>query len=250
VPDGEGEHATPDMSREPHRAIRRASPRGVVNALVALVALAAPSGAAAAPTITLDKPVVRGDAVSLSATLTSNGSCGATPSNLGGCPANYVFSGPLGFTGTNLWWNDFGGVQPIPQDFVLRGFPSGTYSVALVAIDVHGNKYPSNSQQFQWPGGPLALENIALTGGARPHVAYRVAHGGTSFSRATATICLWGRSGRRLASFDRRARPGLNVESIPKRLERRLQRGRHYLVRVRVRDEYGRRASGRATGRL
>jgi hypothetical protein len=233
------------------RLLGRISIRAGIGLLATLGGLAAvPSAVAAAPTITLDKPVVRGDAVSLSATLTSNGSCGATPSNLGGCPANYVFSGPRGFTGANLWWNDFGGVQPIPQDFVFAGFPSGTYSVALVAIDIHGNKYSSNSQQFQWPAGRLALADVTFAGGARPRVAYRVAHGATPFERAKATLCLWGRSGRRLGSFHRHAEPGLNVEPIPKRLLRRLERGRRYLVRVRVRDEYGRRASGRASGRL
>ena len=115
--------------------------------LVALAML--PGAASAAPSITLDPPVVEGNAVSLSASLTSNGSCGAGPTFFAGCPANYTFTGPAGFSGANLWWNDAPGSQGIQQDFDMSPFPAGTYTVTLVAIDSNGNTYASNAQQFQ-----------------------------------------------------------------------------------------------------
>jgi hypothetical protein len=211
-----------------------------------LVALAmVPGSAAAAPSITLDPPVVRGNVLSLSASLTSNGSCGASPGNLAGCPANYTFTGPLGFSGANLWWNDFGGVQPIPQDFDLRGYPAGTYTVALVAIDSHGTKYASNSQQFEWPSGRLTVEDVALTGEARPRVAYRIRYGRTAFASATATIAFITPTGRRLGSFRRSAEPGLNVDTIPRRLRAPLRDAR-YVIRIKVRDQHGRTVTARA----
>jgi hypothetical protein len=214
-----------------------------------LIALAmVPASAAAAPSITLDPPVIRGNVVSLSASLTSNGSCGASPGNLAGCPANYTFSGPRGFSGANLWWNDFGGVQPIPQDFDLYGLPSGTYTVSLVAIDSLGTKHASNSQQFEWPSGRLTVENVALTGEARPRVAYRIGYGRTPFASATATIAFATRTGRRLGSFRRSAEPGLNLDTIPRRLRATLRDARRYVIRIKVRDEHGRAATARGHG--
>ena len=209
---------------------------------VGLAALAvAPATASAAPTITLNPPVVMGTAVSLSANLTSNGSCGASASNpLVGCYANYMISG--GFSGANLWWNDFGGAQPIPQAFNLYGKPAGTYTVSLVAVDSRGTHYSSNTQQFEWPAGHLAVEDVALTG---DRVAYRVTHGATPFASATATITLSERSGKRLGSFRRNAEPGLNVDAIPLQLRARLEDGGRYPVPIRVQDPYGRTATVR-----
>jgi hypothetical protein len=204
------------------------------------------SAAAAAPAIMLDTPVVNGNAVSLSASLTSNGSCGAsTSNNLVGCVANYSFSG--GYTGANLWWNDFPGVQPIPQDFNLLRFPAGTYTVTLVAIDSRGTHYASNSQQFEWPSGRLAVEDVALTGAARARVAYRVVHGSTSFESATATLAFSTPAGARLGSFRRKAEPGLNAHAIPGRLRARLRECRRSIVRIEVRDQFGRTARTRQT---
>jgi hypothetical protein len=205
-----------------------------------------PAAASAAPTITLDTPVVQGNAVSLSAMLTSNGSCGVSANNLGGCPANYKFSGPIPYSGANLWWNDFGGVQPIPQDFnLLRGFPAGTYTVWLDAIDSHGTHHASNSQQFTWPAGQLVVDDLALTGG--PRVAYRVAYGQTPFASGKATIVVATPAGRRLGSFRRGAEPGRNVDTIPRQLRVRLDKGGRYVLRIEVSDEYGRAAKARAT---
>jgi Ca2+-binding RTX toxin-like protein len=157
--------AAPPAVRGPDREVgRRASLPLLGRASCGLVALAmVPGAASAAPSITLDTPVVDGNAVSLSASLTSNGSCGAGPTFQAGCPANYVFTGPQGFSGANLWWNDSPGTQPIQQDFDLRTHPAGTYTVTLVAIDANGTTYASNAQQFQWSSGGT-VDHDAATG--------------------------------------------------------------------------------------
>jgi Ca2+-binding RTX toxin-like protein len=150
--------------RGPDRAVgRRMSLPLLGRASCGLIALAmVPGAASAAPSITLDTPVVGGNAVSLSASLTSNGSCGANPSVFrAGCPANYTFTGPFGFSGTNLWWNDSPGTQPIQQDFDMSGYPAGTYTVTLVAIDSGGTTYVSNAQQFQWSAGGIVHHDAA-----------------------------------------------------------------------------------------
>jgi hypothetical protein len=207
-----------------------------------------PSAATAAPAITLDPPVVQGNAVSLSAALTANGSCGAGSNNLVGCYANYTFSGGGGTrTFANLWWNDFPGVQPIPQDFNLVSFPADTYSVSLVATDSRGAKYSSNTQQFTWPAGRLAVEGVALTGEPKPRVSYRVTYGKTSFTSAEAKIAFSTPSGRRIASFRRCADPGLNLEAVPSELRARLEDDRRYVVRIQVEDQYERTAKARTT---
>ena len=191
--------------------------------------------------------MVNGNVVSLSASLTANGSCGASSSNnLVGCVANYSFSG--GISGANLWWNDFPGVQPIPQDFSLLGFPAGTYTVQLVAIDSRGTHYASNTQQFEWPAGRLGVEDVAVRGAHRARVVYRIVHGPTSFESATATIAFSTPAGRRLGSFRRKAEPGLNVNGIPERLRARLRaREQRYTLRIDIRDQYGRTARKRQT---
>jgi Ca2+-binding RTX toxin-like protein len=149
---------------------RRAARRGCMpvpllgRAFCGLVALAmVPGAASAAPSITLDTPVVDGNAVSLSASLTSNNSCGAGFTFQAGCPANYTFTGPQGFSGANLWWNDSPGVQGIQQDFDMRSYPAGTYTVTLVAIDSNGTTYASNAQRFQWSSGGV-VDHDAATG--------------------------------------------------------------------------------------
>lgn len=130
-----------------------------------LIALAMfPAASSAAPSISLDTPIVDGNAVSLSASLTANGSCGANPSNnRAGCPANFIFTGPQGISGANLWWNDLPGAQPIQQDFDMRPYPAGTYTVSLVAIGSDGTQYASNAQPFQWSAGG-SVDHDAATG--------------------------------------------------------------------------------------
>ena len=208
-----------------------------------------PGAASAAPSINVDTPVVDGNAVSVSASLTSNTSCGAGFTLQAGCPANYTFTGPQGFSGANLWWNDAPGAQVIEQDFDMRDLPAGTYTVTLVAIDSIGTTYASNAEQFQWPSGQLTVANIALTGEASPRVIYRIRHGRTPFASAKAMIAFTTPAGRRLGSFRRSAEPGLNLHAIPGRLRARLDDARRYVVRIKVRDEHGRTAIGRTRGR-
>jgi Ca2+-binding RTX toxin-like protein len=161
-----GPAAAPAPVRGPDREVgRRVSLPLLGRACCGSIALAmVPGSALAAPSITLDAPVVDGNAVSLSASLTSNNSCGAGFTFQAGCPANYTFTGPAGFSGANLWWNDSPGVQGIAQDFDLRGFPAGTYTVTLVAIDANGATYASNAQQFQWSSGRTTVDHDAATG--------------------------------------------------------------------------------------
>src|SRR5919108_1585558 len=207
-----------------------------------------PAAASAAPSISLDTPVVDGNAVSLSTSLTSNSSCGAGFTLQSGCQANYTFTGPQGFSGANLWWNDGPGAQVIEQDFDMRDMPAGTYTVTLVAINAIGTTYASNAEHFQWPAGQLTVAKIALTREARPRVIYRIRHGRTPFASARTTIAFTTPRGRRLGSFRRRAEPGLNVHALPRRLRARLDASRRYVVRIKVRDEHGRTATARARG--
>jgi hypothetical protein len=221
------------------RLLRRVSCGVIALAMV-------PGAASAAPTITLNTPVVDDYGVSLSASLTSNGSCGAGFTFQAGCPANYTITGPQGFSGANLWWNDSPGSQGIQQDFDMGGYPAGTYTVTLVAIDAAGMTYSSNAEQFRWPSGQLTVANIALTGEARPRLSYRIRHGRTPFASAKATITFTTPAGRRLGSFRRRVEPGLNLHPIPRRLRARLQDARRYVVRITVRDQHGRTATSRS----
>jgi Ca2+-binding RTX toxin-like protein len=163
---GTGAPATPPAVRGPGREVRRPRSRPLLGrASCGLIALAMfPAASSAAPSISLDTPIVDGNAVSLSASLTANGSCGANPSNnRAGCPANFIFTGPQGISGANLWWNDLPGAQPIQQDFDMRPYPAGTYTVSLVAIGSDGTQYASNAQQFQWSAGG-SVDHDAATG--------------------------------------------------------------------------------------
>ena len=53
-------------------------------------------------------------------------------------------------------------------------------------------------------------------------------------------------SGRRLGLFRPSAEPGRNVDTIPRQLRARPDDGGGYVVRIEVKDEYGRTAKRRA----
>jgi hypothetical protein len=218
--------------------------------VICMVAPAAPASAQGPPSTSLAPPVVDGDYVNLSATITSTDNC----QNLGGdCQATYIISTPplpptAGIAVGSLFWANEAQPQKLPFTQNMRAVRSilspstSTYTVVLAAQYAGATITYSSPQTFTWPAGSLSVTSVKLLGSRSRRVAYRLRSGKTPFRSAIATVTIRTAHGKRLGSFRVHAEPGQNLARLPRLLARRLAAGVHYRITLRVRDEFGRTA--------